>query len=82
MDCKEIVVEYLKANGFDGLAGEGCGCSIEDFGCCDESFGDCVPAYARKCIGEQCAHSCDAYDGAELTSCFSTEKPREAPDGR
>lgn len=27
---KEILVEYLQANGYDGLAGDGCGCAIDD----------------------------------------------------
>ena len=43
---KEIVTQYLKANGYDGLFNPNeCGCMIGDLfpcGCCD---GSCLPGY-------------------------------------
>lgn len=41
----EIVIEYLKANGYDGLAGDDCGCEIFDLMPCDEFGGKCVPGH-------------------------------------
>jgi hypothetical protein len=42
----EIVIEYMKANGFDGLCGDECGCGIEDLGC-GEDWKDCTFAHSR-----------------------------------
>lgn len=36
---KEIVSEYLKENGFDGLVGEYCGCTMSSLMDCDETGG-------------------------------------------
>ncbi len=30
MNCKDIVKQYLINNGYDGLAGEECGCTVDD----------------------------------------------------
>lgn len=45
MTIREIVTDYLKANGFEGLCREGCGCGLEDFMPCDEPDEKCEPAY-------------------------------------
>jgi hypothetical protein len=45
---KQIVIKYLKANGYDGLAGDECGCSgdgLMDCGGC----ADCVPGTKIVC---------------------------------
>ena len=51
MTVREIIVEYLKAHGCDGLAGEDCGCGIGDIAPCGLSCNslDCVLAKYRKC---------------------------------
>ena len=41
---KEILMDYLKAIGTDGLAGDECGCGLDDFMPCYAGCGDCVPA--------------------------------------
>ncbi len=43
----EIVIKYLRENGFDGLCGDECGCGIEDLAPCQEGWSECVPAHAR-----------------------------------
>ena len=49
MDVKEIIHQYLTANGYEGLAGDECGCSIDDLHpCCDSCFCGCKPAYRCK----------------------------------
>jgi len=51
MTVKEIIVKYLKENGYDGLRhpdGE-CGCEINDLGPCDGTLDNCEPGYKVKC---------------------------------
>lgn len=45
MDCYEIVQKYLEDNGFDGLAGDECGCENDDLMCCYSNPRHCVPGY-------------------------------------
>ena len=50
-NCKSIIQEYLRNNGFDGLICDEspCGCGVDeimDCGCCGD---ECYPAYATKC---------------------------------
>lgn len=64
MNVREIVVEHLKAGGFDGLAAEDCGCSIDDImPCCsgDRDISECRPARKVVCKDTGFAHcaSCD-----------------------
>ena len=45
MTVREIILEYLTTNGFDGLCTDECGCSVDDLApCCSECVMDCVPA--------------------------------------
>jgi hypothetical protein len=58
MTVDEIIVDYLKTNGFDGLCNVECGCPIDDLHPCGEINSDCVPAYKHeraKCEG---CHGC------------------------
>jgi hypothetical protein len=51
MDCKKIIIEYLRSNGFDGLCEPEteCGCGLDDFApCCDGPYPQCRPATARR----------------------------------
>ena len=59
MTIHEIVKEYLKYNGFDGLAGDECGCLVEDLMCCDCLSTDCVPAMKVMGCSEDCGMGCD-----------------------
>ncbi|MBE3109349.1 MAG: hypothetical protein IMZ46_02375 [Acidobacteria bacterium] len=57
MTIKEIVEKYLRENGYEGLAGEDCGCTLDDLFPCDgNSDGStgvekCEPAMKGKCPG-------------------------------
>ena len=47
---REIVREYLVANGYDGLWNDDCGCPLDDFMPCDPDWkfiGDCQPGHAK-----------------------------------
>ncbi len=48
MTAIQIVADYLKANGYDGLANTECGCVLSDLQPCSEDFADCQPAYKHK----------------------------------
>jgi hypothetical protein len=45
-NVKEIVINYLRANGFDGLYNDDCGCSIDDLCPCVDDWSDCRPGIA------------------------------------
>ena len=47
-NVKQIVKEYLKENGYDGLAGDECGCGIENLFPCDCVTETCVAAHRRE----------------------------------
>ena len=64
---RQIIIEYIQANGYDGLAGDECGCSIEHLAPCDNPL-ECVPAYK---------HVCDCGDGCLWH--MKTEKPEAKP---
>ena len=60
INVREIIKTYLKVNGFDGLAGDECGCQIDDLICCDEDPSNCVPGHKKECTPEESA-KCDCY---------------------
>ena len=47
MTVLEIVEEYLKENFYDGLAGDECGCEVDNLFPCGCYFGDCKPGYKK-----------------------------------
>ena len=54
-NVREITKEYLEENGYDGLFGSDCGCSIDDLmPCCSESIMNCEAGYKVKCDPETC----------------------------
>ena len=52
-NVRQIVSDYLRENGFDGLynAGE-CACKTDDLGPCDCSLLNCEPGYLQPCPPE------------------------------
>ena len=51
MTCRDIIREYLEQNDYDGLAGDGCGCGLDELFLCTESGLDCLPAIKSACGG-------------------------------
>ena len=52
---KTIIMRYLQDKGYDGLAGNGCGCGLNDFMLCDileMNCRECRPAMRRKATEE------------------------------
>ena len=65
MTVKEIIVNYLKKHGYDGLVNVDieCGCDIEDLDCCDNfHLDDCQPAYQNKYNAKRCKDCDNQYD--------------------
>lgn len=57
MNVQEIVIQYLRQNGFDGLYYPGeCGCEINDLAPCGEMTGQCEPGVKKSCT---CGEGCD-----------------------
>jgi len=52
MTVNKIIQDYLRKNGYDGLAGDECGCDIDELAPCDGPCLDCVPAFKRKATAE------------------------------
>lgn len=60
MTVLDIVKKYLRDNGFDGLAGDDCGCALEDGIAPCESCGieNCVPGRKVPCPGpDECKYA-------------------------
>jgi len=57
MTIKEIVLAYLKNNGYNGLCADECGCGVDDLAPCGEMPDTCVPACKRGDIFEPASAS-------------------------
>lgn len=66
MTVKEIMREWLKSHGYDGLCNPGyCGCDLDDLmACCNDSVTMCEPAYKRRCY--RCMDGPDHNDNCPL----------------
>ncbi len=50
MTGRDIVKEYLRAHGYDGLFARGeCACLVDDLMPCGETLRDCSPGYHKPC---------------------------------
>jgi hypothetical protein len=68
-NVREIIVAYLRERGLDGLAGDECGCAIDELAICDHLHLDnCVPARMRGCLGQKLCGLCDHEEG---DTCFA-----------
>jgi len=75
MTVKEIIADYLKQNGYDGLHNHaenqkyaGCGCSIKKMLVCQECTGTCEPAYRHtKADCKKCPDrvKCEPFESGE-----------------
>ena len=45
---KAIVALYLREHGYDGLAGDSCGCSVDSLFPCESPNENCIAAYLRR----------------------------------
>ncbi len=78
----DMVKMHLKANGFDGLYSDECGCELSDLAPCGEIQGDCRAGYKRTLRTQE---DIDAYSWscADLSVGDWVIQPEEAlKDGR
>lgn len=78
MTVKEIVAEYLAANGYGGLHYDECGCFLDDLMPCGECCEQCEPAYKVAAHCDTCEVGCNSRGEKGVNWCLTTEKP--APD--
>jgi len=52
MDVLDIVKQWLKSHGYDGLYNDECGCTLKEFAPCGEICGDCRAGYIHIGYGE------------------------------
>jgi hypothetical protein len=53
MTVKEIVKDWLKGHGYEGLCEDECGCGLDDFApCADGPFPTCKPAMTKVLTAE------------------------------
>lgn len=76
MNLQEIIKKYLEDNGFDGLCGDECGCSIDELFVCESPDMDvCQPGYKINCPGEdKCPNSEECPAPNSGFWCMSTKK--------
>lgn len=80
---REIIAGYLTINGFDGLAGDECGCAIgvdgKDLFPCDSCPDECEPGYRWEC--GQCPSGVEERCGFLYGSggCYRTMRPEAKP---
>jgi len=73
MTVREILIDYLKANGYDGLCTEDCGCGLDDIETCSNMQTDCKPAHLWKCDG--CEEKYDCWTGfGDNEGCYRDTK--------
>ena len=55
MEIRQITEKWLRANNYDGLVTEDCGCEVNDLMPCDNYKPDCCAGYKVPCPGgEDC----------------------------
>jgi len=60
MNVRQIVKQFLLANGYDGLYNDDCGCALDDLiPCGSESLSTCEPGYKIPCDPETCSANGD-----------------------
>ena len=70
--CKEIIVEYCKSIGADGLCDPDneCGCELEDICLASNDFSQCLPAKRTQCKECKLLDECDYRKEYECAECF------------
>lgn len=64
MTVNEIVKTWLKENGYDGLAGEECGCKLDALFPCDSLGDSCVAGHLVQCPCEKDCYLREDNEGA------------------
>lgn len=76
-DVRGIIINFLKANGYDGLVNleAECGCGLDELNLCDGPCVDCEPAYRwATCDGCKALEGEDGFCEWEGLGCYRTVK--------
>jgi deoxyuridine 5'-triphosphate nucleotidohydrolase len=71
MTIKDILKDWLKKKGFDGLSGTDCGCGLDNLCPCEEYILECEPARYREC--KSCEHGkteCSYRENYDAEGCY------------
>jgi hypothetical protein len=80
MSAREIITEWLKAHGYDGLFSDGeCACDTSDLIPCDGSCAECQPGYKSQCSPNS-EDMCEACGNGGWH--IQAEKPKETADAQ
>ncbi|MEN6426075.1 MAG: hypothetical protein ABFE13_11970 [Phycisphaerales bacterium] len=79
MRCSGIVATWLRDNGYDGLAGEECGCGVEDLMPCCDTYAECEPAYHWQREGCARADTCEYAGECGVDGCWRTKRQMDVP---
>ena len=81
-NVSEIIVAWLKEHKYDGLAGDECGCPMDDMGACESNCLECVPAYKVDCSrckdGDECPTRNSDSDILYVSECEQTIRQKKA----
>ena len=78
MTVKEIVLGYLRQNGYGGLHYDDCGCFDDDLMPCGDYCEHCEPAYKVKKHCDTCQNdACESRDDISTEWCLTTQKPAQ-----
>lgn len=78
MTVRKIVKDYLKANGYAGLAGDECGCSLDDLAPCGCDPLECKPADLHKCDASA-GQACEYEQDCNGLGCYRPRKEEVKP---
>ena len=85
MEVRAIVAEWLKANGYDGLYTDNCGCEVDDLmPCANDGSANCRAGYKIPCRPETCPADgdCPWHIGPKKQQKWAAPKPRTAQIAR
>jgi hypothetical protein len=77
MTVRIIITDHLRRYHYDGLAGDECGCGIDDLFDCAAYCGACQPAYKWECEGCKIGESEDSCEFHEYGGgCYRPRRQR------
>lgn len=79
MNVRQITEHWLRANGFDGLATDGCGCGVDDLMPCDGGLDNCKPAKRFDCDGT-CSCCCSSGPLDRADNCYRAVEAEAEPE--
>jgi hypothetical protein len=80
MNAEQILVDWLKTHGYDGLYSDNCGCTVDCIcPCVGNGLLKCKPGYAKQTCSKDlpCYAECDYDTDGSPCHCIGPKKPDE-----